>query len=106
MRQILLVLQRISLYESPSIRMPQQVDLAEIQRLPCCLHIFYHVFDRVPCAILELLGFPRSTLINKDQTIVTCEREQVWKEIIVRRSRPTMQDDQRFTTPEGRVVQH
>src|SRR2546425_11017854 len=86
--------------------MSEQTDFAQTKRLPDSFYVFHHVLDGVARRVFRLLRAPRAALIDKDQLIVPCQRQQVWQEIIVRRARSAVHDHQRFTPAEDLVVDH
>src|SRR5215813_9498747 len=53
-RKVLLILQRISLRQNAAIRVSEQINLAEIQRLADSLNVVRHIFDGVLARILQL----------------------------------------------------
>ena len=73
MREIGLILQRISLRQHAAIRVAQQADAAQLESLPHGFGVLHRVFDGVAGRVVQLLRFPRPPLIDEDQLVVARE---------------------------------
>src|SRR5262249_8656691 len=86
--------------------MPEQADLAQVERAPHGLDILNHVLDGVSLYVLQLLRLPRSALVNKHQSVMARQRKQIRQEVVMRCTRSAMHDHQRLAASEKLVIDH
>src|SRR5208283_3453516 len=100
MGEVLLVLERVGLRQDAAAGVAKQVDPSEAESLPHGLGVADHVVDRVVGRVLYLCRPAAAALVDEYQPVRAGQRDKVGEEIVVRRPRSAVEDEQRRAASE------